>query len=213
MDDKIQVDKSIYEFESYMSKARWSSVWHQLDEVIKLKPESVLEIGPGTGIFKHTASLFGVKVETLDFDPELAPDHVGSATALPFADNTYDVVCAYQMLEHLPYEKTLQAFLEMVRVSRRYVVISLPDSKIVWRYQFHIPKIGTFDKLIRRPSLRAQIHQFDGEHHWEISKKGYSLARITRDFSECALLLKTYRVHENPYHRFFVFNVNEVAKE
>lgn len=205
MNEKKQVDKSHYEFERYMSKERWNSVWHQLDEVIRLKPESVLEIGPGPGVFKHTASLFGIKVETLDLDSELAPDHVCSATALPFANNTYDVVCAFQMLEHLPYEEALRAFREMVRVSRRSVVISLPDSKIVWRYQFHIPKSGTFETFIPRPSLRTQLHQFDGEHYWEISKKGYHLARIIRDFSEYASLLRNYRVPENPYHRFFVF--------
>ena len=205
MDVKKQVDKSHYEFERYMSKARWNSVWHQLDEVISLKPEKVLEIGPGPGIFKHTASLFGIKVETLDLDPKLAPDHVGSATALPFADDTYDVVCAFQMLEHLPYENALLAFREMVRVSRRHVVISLPDAKIVWRYQFYIPKFGTFDKFIPRPSRGTQQHQFDGEHYWEISKKGYPLARIIRDFSEYATLLKTYRAQENTYHRFFIF--------
>jgi 16S rRNA A1518/A1519 N6-dimethyltransferase RsmA/KsgA/DIM1 with predicted DNA glycosylase/AP lyase activity len=71
-----------------MSKARWSSVWHQIDELSRLKPDNILEIGPGPGIFKNVAHLFGFKVETLDLDPELKPDHVGSATALPFEANT-----------------------------------------------------------------------------------------------------------------------------
>lgn len=83
MNETKQVDKDQYEFLRYMSKARWNSLWHQLDEVIRLKPERVLEIGPGLDVFKNTAGLYGVKVETLDIDPELKPDHVGSATALP----------------------------------------------------------------------------------------------------------------------------------
>ena len=73
-----QVDSGHYKFEKYVSKSRWASMWHQLDEVVKLGPENVLEIGPGPGLFKAVAACFGVNVETLDLDPDLNPDHVGS---------------------------------------------------------------------------------------------------------------------------------------
>lgn len=188
-----------------MNKARWASVWHQLDEVIRLKPANVLEIGPGPGAFKQMAVLFGLTVVTLDLDPDLKPDHVGSATALPFADGSYDVVCAFQMLEHLPYETALQAFAEMVRVSRRHVVISLPDARPVWPYRFHIPKFGTRSLLLPRPILKQPEHVFNGEHHWEINKKRYLLNRVISDYGSLCPLVYTYRVFENPYHRFFIF--------
>ena len=206
MKEKKQVAKAHYEFNSYMKKTRWNSLWHQLDEVIKLHPKNVLEIGHGSGTFKEVATLFGLKVETLDIDSDLQPDFVGSVTSLPFTDNCYDVVCAFQVLEHLPYTNALCAFRELSRVCRNYIVISLPDAKIMWRYHFHIPKIGKLDTLIPRPFLRARPHIFDGQHYWEINKKGYPLIRIVQDFSVGGMqLLKTYRVHENPYHRFFVF--------
>jgi len=205
MSHKKQVNKTHYVFQDYMCKARWNSLWHQLDEVFNLQPKRVLEIGPGPGVFKHMATLLGHKVETFDLDPELNPDHIGSATALPFADRTYDVVCSFQMLEHLPYDEALKAFVEMVRVSSGYVVISLPDARAVWRCQLHIPRIVVFDWLIPRPSLGAREHKFDGQHYWEINKKAYPLARIIRDFSKVIPLLKTYRVKEMPYNRFFLF--------
>lgn len=200
-----QVEKGHYEFNRYLSKQRWCSVWHQLDEVQKLQPNRVLEVGPGPGLFKTVAATFGISVETLDLDPELKPDHVGSATAMPFSDGSYDVVCAFQMLEHLPYEAALQAFGEMARVSRRHVIISLPDARPVWRYQVHIPKYGPWDFFIPRPLFKASVHVFDGEHYWEINKQGYSLDRVIADFSKRLKLSKTYRVFENSYHRFFVF--------
>lgn len=203
-----QVEKSHYEFSRYMDKARWTSVWHQVDEVVKLQPGSVLEIGPGPGLFKAVATRFGVNVETLDVDPELEPDHVGSATQMPLADDSYDVVCAFQMLEHLPYEKSLQAFSEMTRVSRRYVVISLPDAKPMWRYRFHIPKLGPREFLVPRSGYRSPEHKFDGEHYWEINKRSYGLARVSEDLSRICPLVRTYRVWENPYHRFFIFEKN-----
>ncbi|MDO5674087.1 MAG: class I SAM-dependent methyltransferase [bacterium] len=205
MNEIKQVDKMHYDFGRYMTKRRWASVWHQLDEVIRLNPSNVLEIGPGIGVFKHVASLTGLTVETLDLDPKLKPDFVGSATALPFEDSHYDVVCAFQMLEHLPYESALLAFEEMVRVSRRHVVISLPDARATWQYSFHVPKLGTRSLLFPRPTLKQTEHVFDGEHYWELNKKGYDLNRVIRDLSRLCLLIKTYLVFENPYHRFFVF--------
>lgn len=205
MNIRKQVDKTHYNFGRYMSKWRWISVWHQLDEVQKLQPETVLEIGPGPGLFKTVSTHFGINVETLDFDPELEPDHVGSITDIPLDDARFDVVCAFQVLEHLPYDLSLKAMAEMARVTRRYVVISLPDARTVWRYRFHIPKISTFDFLLPRPQLRAPQHKFEGEHYWEINTKGYALNKVTADLSEIIPLRNTYRVTENPYHRFFVF--------
>lgn len=205
MKHEKQVDKSNYAFSRYMSKARWCSLWHQIDEIQKLSPQNVLEIGPGPGLFKAIAATLGIRVETLDLDPDLKPDHVGSATSMPFADKSYDVVCAFQMLEHLPYDVSLQAFEEMVRVSRRHVVISLPDARTVWRYQFHIPKFGAHDFLMPRPQVGAPEHVFDGEHYWELNKQGYALARVLADLSKHIRLVNTYRVQEHPYHRFFIF--------
>lgn len=205
MNEKKQVDKVHYEFSQYMNKGRWNSVWHQLDEVIRLRPKNVLEIGPGPGVFKQAAAPFGLNVETLDLDPDLKPDYVGSATALPFAADTYDVVCAFQMLEHLPYEISLLAFKEMARVSRQHVVISLPDARPLWPYRLYVPKFGYLSLLFPRPVLKRPEHVFDGQHHWEINKKGYNLDRVVGDLCRVGNLLKTYRVFESPYHRFFIF--------
>lgn len=200
-----QVDKSHYEFHRYMDKRRWSSMWHQIDEVIRLNPRSVLEVGPGSGVFKNTANLFGVRVATIDLDPDLTPDYVGSATRLPFADKTFDVVCAFQMLEHLPYESALDAFREMARIARTHVVMSVPDSKAVWRYSLQLPKLGDLTFLFPKPFAPPRVHEFDGEHYWEVGTRNFSLEKVIADFSAICPLASTYRVHDNPYHRFFIF--------
>lgn len=203
---KPQVNKSHYNFTSYFTKQRWASLWHQLHEVLELHPASVLEIGPGIGFFKLVASLFDLKVETVDVAHDLNPDHIASATRLPFADDTYDCVCAFQMLEHLPYEESLQAFREMLRVSKKNIVISLPDVRPQWRYCIHIPKWGQIDKLVNKPLWRPQEHRFTGEHYWEINKIGYTVSKVTADFAtHGGTLLRTFRVAEFPSHRYFVF--------
>ncbi len=206
----IQVDKGHYRFSKYLHKSRWLSIWHQLDEVLSLEPESVLELGLGPGLFKALASHYGIKVETVDLDPDLKPDYVASADKLPIENDTYDCVCAFQMLEHLPYKQSQQAFSEMVRVTKKYIVISLPDANTKWVYSLHIPKLGRKIIHFPRPRFNKIEHKFDGEHYWEINKKGYPLQKIINDFTcnEQVRHIKTYRVEEYPYHRFFVFKKN-----
>jgi SAM-dependent methyltransferase len=200
-----QVDKSHYAFDKYVSKRRWASMWHQLDEVNKLKPESVLEIGPGLGLFKAMAGAIGLRVETLDLDPELKPDHLASVFDMPFEDGAFDVVCAFQMLEHLPFEKSLEAFTEMNRVAKRALVISLPDAATCWPMSLHIPGVGQKWLHVPKPRWGMKKHQFDGEHYWEINKAGYPTSFIIEEFQKLTdkKLNHTYRVDENPCHRFF----------
>ena len=200
-----QVDVDHYRFGKYMEKGRWNSIWHQLDEIIRLQPRRVLEIGPGIGLFKRAAGLYGVPVETLDIDPELKPDHVASVTELPFADGEFDVVCAFQMLEHVPYDVSLAAFAEMSRVANRAVIISLPNAWKHWRLTFVLPKIGERHVLIPKPFLKRPKHQFDGEHYWELNKAGYEFDRVVRDLSAIRRLDRSFRVPEFPYHQFLIF--------
>jgi len=52
---------------------------------------------------------------------------------------------------------------------------------------------------------KKPVHKFDGEHYWEIGKKGYSLSKITNNIQKAGFKIKeTYRVFENPYNSFFI---------
>jgi predicted SAM-dependent methyltransferase len=202
-----QVDASHYDFASYMDKKRWTSVWHQLDEVMRAKPCSILEIGPGLGLFKAVARIYGLQVETFDIDPDLRPDHLGSVFDMPFTEGQFDAVCAFQMLEHLEYEKALEAVTEMGRVAGGHLLLSLPEA--TKRYPLHItvPSVGMVTLQIPYPHLRPIANTFDGQHYWELGRRGYPVDRILRDFADAAgmRLERHYLVPENPRHRFIVF--------
>lgn len=200
-----QVEKSAYSFALYISKQRWNSIWHQIDEIIQMQPSNILEIGPGSGLLNMILKLNKFCVETVDIDPELNPDHVASVTKMPFVNNAFELVCAFQVLEHLPYEKALCAFEEMARVSEKKIIISLPDAKPIWSYSFYIPFLGSRHFTLTRPFSRKKLHKFDGEHYWEVNKIGYELDKVLNDLSKFMCLIQTYRVEENPTHRFFIF--------
>jgi SAM-dependent methyltransferase len=202
-----QVDPSHYDLAHYTHKKRWMSLWYQIREIYELAEGPVLEIGCGSGLFKTVVAALGINIETVDIASELEPDYLATVTELPFVAEAYDLVCSFQTLEHLPYEQSLRAFSEMVRVTRQYVVISLPDAQTMWRYMFDLPKLGYFQFLVPRPRLRPQVHRFDGQHYWEVNKSGYPLSKVIEDFCHQAEveLIRSYRVKENPYHRFMVF--------
>ena len=133
-----------------------------------------------------------------DGAPQKAESAGVPAWVMTFADLMTLLMCFFVLL---------LAFSEMVRVSSRNVIISLPDAKILWKYHFHLPKIGRRDFLIPRPAIGPKKHLFDGEHYWEVNKRGYSVARVIEDLEKHASLVKTYRAPDNLNHRFFIFEL------
>ena len=202
---KLQVRPDHYYDIDYDTKQRFCSYWHQIHEILLLKQNEVLEIGVGNRFVSNYLRERGINIVTLDIDKELKPDVVGSVLDIPFRDNSFQIVACYELLEHLPYEYVAKALSEISRVSKQYVILSLPDVNRVYRIYIYIPKIGEIKRLLPLPRIRKPIHKFDGQHYWEIGKTGYPLKRILNDIQKQGLQLeRTYRVYENPYHRFFI---------
>ena len=89
-----------------------------------LGKKSVLEIGSGRGYLQDVAD----KYTGLDISPSVARFYhkkfiVGTATALPFPDDSFDGVWSIWVFEHVPNPE--QAFREMRRVTRNNGVIFL----------------------------------------------------------------------------------------
>jgi len=203
-----QVEADHYDFSVYMTLDRWSSIWYQLNEVLKLHPENILEIGHGAGIFQSVSRGIGLNASSIDIDGELNPTYVGSVLDLPFSDNSFDVVCCFQVLEHLPYSNFVDALKEIARVSKKNVIISLPDAKKAWPCSIQLPRLGAFRWLIHKPYFKLPKHVWDGQHYWEINTNGYGIKKILNDIEVAGIrVIKTYRVHEKPYHHFFVAKV------
>ncbi|MCD6384438.1 class I SAM-dependent methyltransferase [Candidatus Sumerlaeota bacterium] len=191
-------------FDRYDTKGRFCSYWHQLDEILSLKPSTLLEVGIGNKFIADYLQKRGVSLLTLDIERRLRPDVVGDVLAIPFKSGSFEVVCCFEVLEHLPYDKFSQAISELSRVSQRYVLLSLPDVTRHYCVLLTIRKIGLIKKLIHIPRLKPPEHIFDGEHYWEIGKRGYSLKRIKNDIERSGLVIRhSYRVFEYPYHRIF----------
>lgn len=70
-----------------------------------------------------------------------------SASKLPFADRSFDLVCCTEVVEHLPDEAYREAVHEMVRVSSNYVLLSVPLDEDILDKTTKCPGCGHFYHL------------------------------------------------------------------
>ena len=193
----------------YVSGGRLFSYAHQMNALLKYDPKTVLEIGPGPGMVTAALRAIDVEVTTVDVQSELEPDVVASVTDLPFEDDAFDVSMCCQVLEHLPLAQFVPSLRELGRVSRKSVVVSLPDCTVGYRLGGKIPKVRAFElnwSRARRSNDadRARKLERDG-HYWEIGYPDITTKHVASLFAEASLRVdRSWRVPELPYHRFFV---------
>ncbi|KJJ85222.1 type 11 methyltransferase [Candidatus Omnitrophus magneticus] len=183
---------------TYDTKKRFISYWHQINEIIKTNPKNILEIGAGNKFVSIYLKQKNFNVTTVDINPNLEPDVVANVIKMPFKNNSFHTVNCCETLEHMPYENFSKALSEIYRVAEFHAVISIPDiTKIL-----HVPYI--LQKYADKFFKKAIPRDLD-KHYWEIGKKMYPLSRIIKDIKHTGfIVVSSYNVPENLYHKFFI---------
>lgn len=206
---KIQAFPKEHYCEKYDSLKRFISYFYQIDLVKKLKLNKVLEIGVGNKTVSNYLKQNGIKVETCDFNKDRKPDYVADVRDLPFKDNSYDVIMACEIFEHIPWEDINKALKEFKRVSKRHVLISVPYVSIIFEVILRLPLIDVIlkkpflDIFFRLPLFLKNIKP-SREHYWEMGLKGYSIKKIRSTFEKHFKILKEVRPVLQPFHHFFI---------
>jgi SAM-dependent methyltransferase len=199
-----QVAPSHYIKPGYLTKDRWLNYWYQLSWVRKCAPKTVLEIGIGNGLVKTALERLGIIVETADIDAALKPTYTASVTKLPVPDASYDFVLCAEVLEHLPFEESLQAMKELHRVSRRYALVTLPHAGYVFAWIFKLPLLPWIELGFKLPHW-WKTHIFQGEHYWELGKKTWSRQRIKKELEGVGFRVLKTQIHpDDPGHVFYL---------
>lgn len=105
------------------------------------RPRRVLDLGAGVGGFLEELGELGEELVYTELDREAverlrerrgAPGVRADATALPFEDMSFDLVCLFDVLEHIVDER--QALREVLRVLSPggYALLSVPAHPWLW---------------------------------------------------------------------------------
>jgi len=193
-------------FKNYADLTRFISYFYQIDSVFKLKPRTILEVGVGNNIVSNYLRQSGFKVTTVDINKNLKPDAVGNLANLPFLGNTFDVVLAFEILEHIPFRNVPTSLSELRRVSRGKVIISIPYSC------FFVESVLN----IKTPFMTRQLRVFlgipifttdfkrRGGHYWEMGYKNYPKKEVRKLLERYFKISSEFQPVLNPYHYFFI---------
>lgn len=214
---KPQKKREHYFRKKYNGLERFISYFYQIDLVTGLRNmkeyEStkfdILEIGVGNRIVSDYLRRIGYGVTTVDIDPGLEPNYVADVRALPFEDSSFEVVTAFEVLEHLPWDDFERALLELKRVSRKYVIISLPYRSTAFEFVFKFPGARTlfqkaFIDLFLRIPLRFGGVKTSGQHYWEIDGYNYRLGKVKKILKDHFTRVKIIRPVLDGYRLFFI---------
>jgi hypothetical protein len=195
---------NIYKTKAYIDKSRWVSYFWQTKLITDLIDSgTILEVGIGNKVLSnYLRSVYDIT--TVDIDEGLNPDYVGSVTDLSFLPaEKFDVVLCAEVLEHLPYGDFTQALNSLRRVSREYIILSLPYWGYTFGLRLRLPLAGVITLKFKINGFRPHI--FTGQHYWEIGKQGYPLLRVKRAIGECGLKIRrSFWDLDDPYHYYFI---------
>jgi SAM-dependent methyltransferase len=134
-------EKDYYENEAFWTEERFLK---NQDELVRFKaiqsiiPSSVaslLDVGCGNGAFiRHleenasNISLKGFERSSMAIKMKICKSNIvkGIAEDIIFQENSFDLVTALEVIEHLPYKIYEKALVELQRISKEFIIISVP---------------------------------------------------------------------------------------
>lgn len=207
-DREKSLPRNAYFSDGYFALEQLFSLSHQINEIHKLKPESILEIGIGNGFTSSFLRRSGYRVTTVDINPELEPDICAPLDQVGqiIGDVRFDLVVCCEVLEHIPLQEFKPSLDHLVKLGRR-LFLTLPNHRasVGLGGMLRIPKIGAriFDWTIDIPRKK----KLDAEHFWEVnSEDRTSLKEIVSELKSRYPSVETKKMPLNPYHIAFICN-------
>ena len=203
-------------------KPQFFSVFYQAREAI-LNPDikTMLEFGTGRNLTKAIVEHYGIKHKSVDFDDKrFIPDEI--STILDFKDEKkYDMVAAFQVLEHNPLEELKDNLLKLKSFSKKYIYLSIPYYGRWLSFSIFLnllPKISYHDNLLilwqrifkkTRPidEYKKRPDKYNA-HWWEIGDSNFSKRDFQKLLEDIDLkIVKSFHNEFFPYHLFYLLKI------
>ncbi len=218
MNKEAEIQKEHYFDRKYLKKERMFSFVEQIElvkEYVDVK-DSILEIGKGNGFVSAFLNQYlGYNIKTVDVNKDLKPDILDDVIKpAHLKSNSYDAILCFEVLEHMPFEKSITALNNMCNIARKFVIISIPDMRYFITFRSLI--FGTapisFSRLISSKRFRNARKKFGSDHFWEIGlvtdDKTYSPKFLAENLFKGKNVIKDYRDISVPWHHYFVIKVD-----
>ena len=203
---QVTHDDTVYRFSSdwiyrLETEEHWRLYWRQ-QKIMESRihvGDSILEIGVGTGFTANYLKSKGFLVTTVDIDEEKKPDIVANVVTFD-PDQVFDHILAFEVFEHIPFERLRQLVENLSGKCRKYLFMSVPQYRqILASIECRLPKLGKRSFTLTRPKKGFGASY----HYWELGYEGISEQKLVSIFSECEFRLE----HSDQVlcRRFFVF--------
>jgi SAM-dependent methyltransferase len=107
-----------------IERARLASDW------LPGEVNSILDVGCGNGVFTNLLQpnrfKVGLDMSRVALEHITTPRVQADASGLPFAEHSFDASLSMEMLEHLPHAIYQSVLNELARVTRKYILITVP---------------------------------------------------------------------------------------
>ena len=206
---------------------KWMSIFYQTSEIVCNRDvNSVLEVGGGRNLNREICKYFGVEHQVCDVISDYNPDFFCN-----FLDFTpvepFDLVCAFQMLEHNPLEDLPVLLKKMVKLSKKYVFISVPYNGAMFSINISFRIFGRARKLdwlfttnlfatkkTDRKKLDERIKKYPEQrydpHWWEVGRQELPKPKFRQLLKSCDLkITKEFHNRNFPYHLFYLCEIDK----
>jgi len=216
----------------YINLERWNSYYYQINVIMDLVEKinkdnlEILEIGGSNNFIRIALEnyfrLNNIKhsITTMDIDSKSQPDVVGDIRKIPLKDKRFDMTICFEVLEHIPYHEINKALYEMKRVTKKFIIISVPHDSIYLSFAIKLPllRLKNFFIKITDPFYKKYKPRKNVPfpHYWEIGYRPFSLKKFKNLIESSELfIVRDFRNPLFPYHHFFynkslIFNLQNI---
>ena len=208
----MDFEKQYYEADSFWKEGMVNdeSNRKRIINTANLIPTSVntlADIGCGNGVFLNHLKIEKPNIDSIGIDrSERALSYVNAKKKiadindLPFGESEFDCVTCLQVMEHLPttiYKKSLE---ELCRISKKYVIISVPYNENLEEGYTKCPQCLTLfnSDLHFRKYLKSDIESLLTEFNFKCLR--YETMGESENFLGHAKFLKTF--YPNQLHKW-----------